>query len=182
MLVNAKIKDVLTDTARFKTIVAGRRFGKTHLALMWILGGYLKENDRRWVVMPTYRQGKMVVFPILRQLLSGKFGKINETDLSFKFENGAEIAVKGADNQDSLRGVSLNKVVLDEYAYMKPMVWEEIIYPSLADTRGKALFIGTPDGYNHFYDIYQKGLGFDLDWKSWQFKTVEGGFVPQDEI
>ena len=134
--------------------------------------------------MPTYRQGRMVIFPLLKNLLGGRpHLKINESDLSIKFNNGAEIAIKGADNEDSLRGVSLSRVVLDEYAFMKPNVWEEIIYPSLVDTlNSSALFIGTPDGHNHFYDIFLKGQGSDKDWKSWQFKTVDGGFVPIEEI
>ena len=134
--------------------------------------------------MPTYRQGRMVIFPMLKQLLGGRpHLKINESDLSIKFKNGSEIAIKGADNEDSLRGVSLSRVVLDEYAFMKPNVWEEIIYPSLIDTpKSSALFIGTPDGHNHFYDIFLKGQKKDKDWKSWQFKTIDGGFVPKEEI
>ena len=126
----------------------------------------------------------MVVYPLIKQLLSGRqVGKTNETDLSFKFHNGAEISIKGADHEDSLRGVSLSRVVMDEYAYMKPNVWEEIVYPSLVDTPdSKALFIGTPDGHNHFYDIFLKGQGDDSEWKSWTFKTVDGGFVPKAEI
>ena len=126
----------------------------------------------------------MVIFPLLKQLLGGRpHLKINESDLSIKFNNGAEVSIKGADNEDSLRGVSLSRVVLDEYAFMKPNVWEEIIYPSLVDTpNSSALFIGTPDGHNHFYDIFLKGQEQDKDWKSWQFKTIDGGFVPESEI
>jgi len=65
---------------------------------------------------------------------------------------------------------------------MKPNVWEEIILPMLATTEGRALFIGTPNGFGKFHDLYVKGLGGDQSWKSWQFKTVDGGFVSQDEI
>ena len=127
----------------------------------------------------------MIAFPILRQIFRGK-GKINESELKVILSNDAEISIKGADNEDSLRGAGLgmdgsNAVVMDEYAYMKPHVWEEIVLPMLATSEGKAMFIGTPNGYNAMYDLYLKGQA-DPDWKSWQFKTAEGGFVSDDEI
>lgn len=174
---------ILKDKTRFKVIVAGRRWGKTHLALTWLLQGKLEENERRWFIAPTYKQGKMIAFPILRQILRGHpLAHIKETELSVTLENGSEIAIKGADNEDNLRGAGLNRVVLDEYATMKPMVWQEIVLPMLANTEGKAMFIGSPDGHNHFFDLYMKGQGNDELWKSWQFTTLEGGFVSVEEI
>ena len=107
--------------------------------------------------------------------------KLNESEMSVIFENGAELAVKGADNEHNLRGVELTKCVMDEMAYIKPHVWEEIIYPMLATTQGSVLFIGTPSGYDVMYDLYSKGQT-EPDWKSWQFKTIDGGFVPAEEI
>lgn len=177
-------ESILTDASRYKVVVAGRRWGKTTLALIWLLLSQFMPAERRWYIAPTYRQGRMIAFPLLKRLFRGlDSAKINESNLSIILNNGAEISIKGADNEDSLRGTSLAKVVLDEYAYMRPNVWQEIVLPMLADTKGQAMFIGTPDGYtNGFYDIYSKGLNNDEDWRSWQFKTVEGGFVPADEI
>jgi len=173
-------REILLDPHRFKVVVAGRRFGKTYLALMWLCMGNIKANERRWFIAPTYRQGKMIAFPVLRQIFRGR-AKINESELKVVLPNNAEISIKGADNEDSLRGAGLNKVVLDEYSYFKPHVWEEIVLPMLATTKGDAMFIGTPDGYNVLYDLYLKGQS-DPEWMSWQFKTTEGGFVDDDEI
>ena len=122
----------------------------------------------------------MIAFPLLRQLFRDK-AKINESELKVILPNEAEICIKGADNEDSLRGAGLNRVILDEYAYFKPHVWEEIVLPMLATTQGQAMFIGTPNGYNVMYDLYLKGQS-DPEWSSWQFKTIEGGFVSEDEI
>jgi len=131
--------------------------------------------ERRW-------QGRMIIFPILRQIFSSfDNAKLNETDMSVIFDNGAELAVKGADNEHNLRGVELTKCVMDEMAFIKPHVWEEIIYPMLATTQGEVLFIGTPKGYDIMYDLYSRGQS-DKDWRSWQFKTIDGGFVPREEI
>ena len=180
--VNSTRKEILGDPSRFKVIVAGRRWGKTVLSLMYLLKDAFRENERRWFVTPTYRQGKMIVFPILRQMFSSfDNAKLNESEMSVVFDNGAELAVKGADNEHNLRGVELTKCVMDEMAYIKPHVWEEIIYPMLATTQGEVLFIGTPKGFDIMYDLYSRGQS-DKDWRSWQFKTIEGGFVPREEI
>ena len=179
---NAVRKEIINDQHRFKVVVAGRRWGKTHLAIMWLLSEEIMENNSLWYIAPTYRQGKMIAWPVLKRLFRHHSeAKINESGLSVILSNGAEICIKGADNEDSLRGAGINKVILDEYAYFKPYVWEEIILPMLATSKGQAMFIGTPSGYNAMYDLYLKGQS-DTDWKSWQFKTVEGGFVEKDEI
>jgi hypothetical protein len=93
------------------------------------------------------------------------------------------IALRGADNYDSLRGNGLDFVVLDEYASMPPEAWTEVLRPSLADKQGRALFIGTPRGLNHFYDLFQLAKGEDADaWAAFQFTTAEGGNVPLEEL
>ena len=180
------MENIYADPTRFKCVVAGRRFGKTFLSLAWLLGGTIHPNERRWVVMPTYRMGKMVAFPILKRILRNypNIVKINESNLSASI-GSAEIAIKGTEDPNKLRGSHLDRVVMDEYAYMKPGVWEEIIFPMMTtNPNSKALFIGTPDGFsNGFYDIFLKGQDpNEKDWKSWQFTTIEGGWVPNDEI
>ena len=180
--VNKTRRDILNDPARFKVIVAGRRWGKTILSLMYLLKDAFQPNERRWFITPTYRQGKMIVFPVLRQMFNSfADAKLNESEMSVTFGNGAELAVKGADNENNLRGVELTKCVMDEMAYIKPHVWEEIIMPMLATTNGEVLFIGTPSGFDIMYDLYQRGQSED-DWSSWQYTTLQGGWVPKEEI
>lgn len=180
--VNTTRKEILNHPARFKVLVCGRRWGKTILSLMYLLKEAFEPNERRWFITPTYRQGKMIVFPILRQMFAGfDNAKLNESEMSVIFDNGAELAVKGADNEHNLRGVELTKCVMDEMAYIKPHVWEEIIMPMLATTQGKCLFIGTPSGYDMMYELYSKGQSED-NWKSWQFTTLQGGFVSKEEV
>ncbi len=97
--------------------------------------------------------------------------------------NGAQISLKGADRPETMRGVSLKFVVLDEYGDMRPNVFEQILRPALADLKGKALFIGTPMGRNHFYDLYQYGLeDKDEDYKSWHFTSFDNPLLDPKEI
>ena len=139
-------KSILDDKARFPILVCGRRWGKSYFSLMWLLKKPLEANERRWIVFPTYRQAKMVSWSLLKDIFSGKQATINETELSITLDNGAKIELKGADKPDSLRGVSTTMVVMDEYSYMKENVWGEIIQPTLAESQGRALFVGTPTG------------------------------------
>ena len=83
-------------------------------------------------------------------------------NMQVRLVNGTTISLKGADRPETMRGVSLKFLVLDEYADMKPDVWELILRPALTDLKGDALFIGTPMGRNHFYELYkQASLGED---------------------
>ncbi len=118
----------------------------------------------------------------MRQMFREYKCQINESELAIKLPNNSEIAIKGAEQENNLRGAGLDMVVMEEYSYIKPRVWEEIIYPMLTTTDGDAFFIGTPNGYDHLYDAYLRGQSNDPDWKSWQYTTVDGGYVPEEEI
>lgn len=173
------------DHYRFRVLVTGRRFGKTTLILTEQISDAPKfPGDESWLILPTYRQAKNVGWRKLKSLVPEyAIESVNESELIVTFVNDYRICLKGADNPDSLRGVGLRSAGLDEYASMKPEVFDEIIRPALSDLQGWALFGGSPQGYNHFYDLYQRGQDPDsIGWKSWQFTTEAGGFVPPDEI
>ena len=107
------------------------------------------------------------------ELISSK----NEVELTIELIQGATISLKGADNPESLKGVGLNFAVLDEYGQMKENAWDEIIRPMLVDSKGGAIFIGTPVGYNHFWKLYNKEKD-DPDYKSFHFRTIDNLAIP----
>ena len=181
--INEIRKNILSHQARQKVVVAGRRWGKSILSLMWLLTKEIQPGERRWIVGPTYRQLKTTTWPMLRSIMRQYDGAvINESELSIKLPNDSEIALKGAEQENNLRGSGINMVCMEEYSYIKPHVYEEIIYPMLTTTQGETLFIGTPNSFDHLYDAYLRGQGDDPEWKSWQYTTVEGGFVTEEEI
>lgn len=172
-----------TDT-RFKVIVAGRRFGKTHLAIREICRNARHANKDVWYVAPTYRQAKMIAWTKLKKkLVELRWAKkINEAELTIVLKNNSTIQLKGADNADSLRGVGLDYLVLDEFAEMDSAAWFEVLRPTLADKQGGAMFIGTPKGFSNWaHDMYLMEER-STQWKSFQFTTIDGGNVPQEEI
>lgn len=182
--------DIINDPARFKVIVAGRRWGKTHLALYDLLinninGIWKHANKKTWFISPTYRQSKNIAWAILKEMMFNYpqyIKKKNESELSIELINNSILELKGADNPDSLRGVGLDKATIDEMASMKPDVWGEVLRPALSDRKGTATFIGTPDGFNHFYEFYTKGLNNVDGFKSWHFKSIDSPYLDPDEI
>lgn len=178
--------EVAKYKARFKAVVAGRRFGKSHLCKVQIISKAAKiANGRIWYIAPSFRMAKQIMWKDLVNSVPRSWlaKKPNETELTMYLKNGTEISCKGADSPDSLRGVGLNYVVLDEYQDMRPEVWEECIRPTLASTGGEALFIGTPKSFNLLYDVYV--LGQDKtkkQWMSWNFPTISSPFIPKHEI
>lgn len=166
-------------------IVTGRRFGKTTAALEKCLLEANKPKAQIWYVAPTYRQAKQIAWKMLREFLEGwPDCKWNETELSVTIPNETTISLKGADNPDSLRGVGLNFVVLDEYSDIHPEVWQEIIRPTLADTKGGAWFIGTPKGHNHFFELWKAADSHEAgdDWKAYKLRTEDNPYIPKEEI
>jgi len=183
--------EIMTDPARFKVVAAGRRFGKSYLSAVTLLIEALKEeNDYGYhlgtdrvvyYVAPTFNQAKDILWKVLKVLGKDVIESTVENVGIMRLINGREIHIKGSDRPDTLRGVGLSYVVLDEYASMKPMVWEEILRPTLADVKGGALFIGTPAGKNHFYKLFQDHKD-DENWACFMYKSVDNPFIDEDEI
>lgn len=174
-----KQQELLDDKHRYKVIRCGRRFGKTVYAVNFIIQEASSKGGDYWFVAPTYRQAKEIAWRVFDQYLPRELiNKKNETELSIELTNGARISLKGADNPDSLRGVGLNGVVLDEYAFMQPYAWE-VISPILQDKKGWAIFISTPDGYNHFYDLYGTQ---DDDFKSFHYTSYDNPYLDPEEL
>lgn len=176
---------IANDKARFRVVMAGRRFGKTHLAIREICKAAAMPDQEVWFVSPTYRQCKQNVWKKLKNKIVDLrwASKINESELSILLKNGSSISLKGADNYDGLRGVGLDFLVMDEFADTSAEAWYETLRPTLSDREGRALFIGTPKGRSNWsYDMFQQHLANPDNWSSYQFTTIDGGRVKLEEI
>lgn len=181
-------RDVFEDfherTQRWAVIVAHRRCGKTVSCINDIIFRALnegKENAQYAYVAPYYSQAKNIAWDYLQRYAQPALAKANQSELWVELVNGARIKLFGADNPDSLRGLYLDGVVLDEYADMRPRLWGEIIRPLLADRQGWATFIGTPKGHNAFYDVYNNATK-DPRWYAKTLRASQTGLLPQSEL
>jgi len=173
---------VFNCDSRFRILVAGRRFGKTYLAQVELCRSAWAAGKLAWYVAPTYKQAKRIAWKPLKQMTRPYWAsKPNETDLRIELTTGGTICLRGADNYDSLRGDGLDFLILDEYASIAQAAWNEVLRPALADKRGRAMFIGTPRGYNHFYDLYHS-VQEQPQWSTFKFTTEQGGNVAPEEL
>ena len=177
-------QEVFEDSSRFKVIAAGRRTGKSRLAA-WklIIEGLQCKRGHVFYVAPTQGQARDIMWQTLLEVGHPVIASSHINNLQIKLVNGATIALKGADRPETMRGVSLSFLCMDEYADMKPEVWEQILRPALADQKGDAMFIGTPMGRNHFYDLFQyASISKDEQWKGWHFTSYDNPLLDKEEI
>jgi len=176
---------VFKDQSRFKVIAAGRRCGKSRLSAVTLLieGLNCPEGSSVMYVAPTLGQARTIMWDLLMDLGKPVIKSAHINNLEITLVNGKKILIRGADNQDSLRGVSLSYLVMDEVAFIKSEIWERVLRAALSDKKGRAMFISTPSGRNHFYDWFQLGQsGDDADWKSWHFTTADNETIDPKEI
>jgi len=175
-------QEVFKDESRFKVVAAGRRTGKSHLAAVALIVNALNGKEGKvFYVAPTQGMARDILWEKLFELCGEIIVNSNINNLTIELAGGNTIHLKGADRPDTLRGVSLKYLVMDEYAFMKKDVWEAILRPALSDKKGHALFIGTPEGRNHFYDMYVGSRGWN-DWNGWTFSSYDNPFVDPEEI
>ena len=173
------------DQHRFRVVIAGRRFGKTHLSIRELCYFARKPNQKVMYVAPSYRMAKGIVWDKLKtRLIELRWvKKINESDLNITLVNGTTIAIRGADNFDSLRGLENHFIVMDEFAMIDPRAWNEVLRATLSNTLGHALFISTPVGKSNWaYDLFVKHQEDPQHWSSHQYTSLDGGNIPPEEI
>ena len=174
---------------RFTVLALHRRAGKTELAIMELLDKAMKfdkEMGQFFYVAPFLSQAKAIAWKRLKKKTEQlvKFGavEINESELSIRLvANDCLIRLFGGDNPDTMRGVRLDGVVIDEVAQIKPEVWNDILQPALSDRLGWALFIGTPSGLNLFSELYFRADKYD-DWYSAKYTVYDTHSLNVEEV
>ena len=144
---------------RFVVLVCHRRFGKTVLGVNLLQQGALmcpRERPRTAYIGPTYKQGKAVAWDYMQYYAQPiPDVSMNQSELRIDYPNQGQSRIYGADNPDSLRGIYLDRAVLDEYGLHPSRTYTEVIGPTLVDRGGSAVFLGTPNGRNQFFDVAQ---------------------------
>lgn len=169
---------------RWAVLVCHRRAGKTVATVNDLITKALysqKERARYGYIAPFYSQAKQIAWDYLKHYAKEVAVKVSESALSIDLFNGARITLYGADNPDSFRGLYFDGVAVDEYGNCRPNLWSEILRPALSDRRGWALFIGTPNGPNHFYDVWELA-GQTPTWYRFMLKASESGAIAKEEL
>lgn len=176
---------------RFSVLVCHRRFGKTVFSINEMVDQGLRNplrNPQYAYIAPTYGQAKRVAWTILKDAVMEIPGvKINESELRVdiprKGGDFIRFMLLGAENPDSIRGIYLDGVVLDEFATMDPTAWTQVVRPALSDRKGWAIFISTPKGTNAFHKMYLTACKEENgDWFAASFKASETKIIAQSEL
>lgn len=177
---------VLIDQTRFQVVVAGRRWGKTELACLKLVRASLQKPGLYRYVAPSAVLARKTAWrrKLRRAIDPSWWAKSpNESRMEYTFRNGSILEVMGAEDPVGLLGEGVDGIVLDEYASMRGDVWTEYVLPSLADTEGFALFIGTPKSFNHFHGVFELGQNEDRpEWRSWQFRSIDNPLIAPEIV
>ena len=170
---------------RFGAMVCHRRFGKTVLGVNDLNKGAMtcrKERPRFAYIAPTYRQAKAIAWDMAKYYAKPIPGvTFNESELRIDYPNGGQVRLYGADSPDALRGLYLDGVVVDEYGLCDADLFGPVLRPALADRQGWALFLGTPNGKNQFYDILEYAKTHE-DWFYASYPVSQTGLIPEEEL
>ena len=170
---------------RFNVIIAHRRSGKTVLCINHLIRAALtnpQPNPRYAFIAPTFKQGKSTAWDYIKNYCRNiPYIKFNESELRCDFPNGSRITILGAENDQALRGIFLDGCVFDETQNISPVLFPEIIRPSLADRKGWCIFIGTPKGQNYFYKLHKQALE-EKDWWTATYKASQTKVLDDNEL
>ncbi len=179
---------IASDTHRFRVVNCGRRFGKTLLSVWEMFAiAVAKDDSRVAYIAPTYQAARDIAWAELKRITLPVQDSVNESRLEVRVKNKhggtSFIALRGWESIDTLRGQAFDFIVLDEVAHYRNFWehWQEVIRPTLTDRKGEALFISTPKGFNHFYDLYNLQTK-DSDYKSFHFATYDNPHIPREEV
>ena len=178
-------KEIHKNLTRFSVLVCHRRFGKTVLTVNELIKKCLQcklPRPRYYYIAPTYSMAKRIAWDYLKYYTSvlPKM-EYHETELRADLPNGGRIQLLGCERPQTLKGLYMDGVVLDEVAQMPPKMWTEVIRPALSDRKGFMVAIGTPQGHNSFFELYNHGLQ-DENWYAQSFKASETKIVDEEEL
>lgn len=179
---------------RYLVIRAGRRFGKSALALNIILREALYNPGRYWIIAPEYTQAKSIYWRdlVAEYIPKEIILKKNDNELILEIRSmvpgkNSIIEFKGSDREDKLRGAGLKGVILDEYAFQKEHVWDKIVSPMLVQTNGWAIFITTPNGVsNHFKKFWDDAVALEAEgntaWKTFHYTSYDNPLIKKENL
>lgn len=175
-----KQHEIIHDDSRFLVVVCGRRFGKTVAGMERIVMATLKGLNSWWIA-PSHNDA-VDVWRQIKKLLEPVTSNVSESLKEIECVTGGRVTIKSAGTGDNLRGAGLDFVVFDECAFIDGQIWHEVVRPMLMTTKGKALFLSTPNGRNWFFDLYTNALRIGDNWRVKQYTSYDNPRIDRAEL
>lgn len=181
---------VARDRTKFRVVDCGRQWGKTTLACWEMFACAYKRKGRRvGYFATTFTQARDIAWQLLKEITRPVWlSDPNETrlELHIRTVDGgeSEIVLRGFESVETARGTQFDLLVLDEVSKMRNFRsgWEGALLGTLAYRNGNALFISTPYGFNHFWDLWKLGQESGGQWKSWKFTSFDNPYLNRDYL
>lgn len=180
---HATQEEILKGATRFNVVCAGRRTGKSRLALIRSLD-YILNGKPVAYFAPIYRMMSEFwreAVELYRPIIS----TLNKSEHFFQTLTGGSFQMWSLDSAETIRGRKYALALIDEAAMVADLenAWNAVIRPTLADYEGGADFYSTPKGLNYFHLLFARGQDLTFpDWSSFQFPTSANPFIKESEI
>ena len=146
-------------------LVWHRRAGKDQTALNAMVVKAHERVGMYWYVFPEYKQGREIFWDgfrddgrKFRDAIPQELIKRTRDDMMLiELKNGSMIKVIGTDNADSIVGPNPVGCIFSEFSLQNPSAWN-LVRPILNANNGWAIFVYTPRGRNHGYDMYKNAV------------------------
>lgn len=178
-------KRISQSTSRFNVAVWGRQSGKTTFGLDKMVYKPLQGRSEGvyWYVLQTFSAAEIAFNRYVRLLYNtGLVQDKNESERFVRLQNGAIIFFKSGKNYEDLRAETLDGCMIDEVRQQHPDLWTKVIRPMLSRRKGWCDFYSTPNGFDHFYDIYQFAQSHPEEWSTFHAPSIEAFWWTPAEV
>ena len=177
-------KSIMKSDAKYFTINASRQSGKSYLLAELVRYLCLTESNIELLyITPTYDLASTFFTNILISLEKIPVIKsINKSKLVLIFINGSTLKFKSAERYDNIRGLSIDYLLLDEFAYYKHGAWEAIKPVVAAKKNAKVILVSTPRGKNTFYDMAMLGQSSNTRYEYYYMHYTDNPMYDIEEV
>ena len=172
---------IINEGYKYYILNIGRQFGKTMLGINQML--YWAINHKgcniAWVT-PIYKQSKKVFDEMEKVTKSSGLFEYNRSDLTISGFN-SQIQFFSGERPDNIRGNTFDYLIVDEMAFTRPELWSEVLSATVLVKGKKVIFISTPKGKNHFYQLSLQP-NYDNRYKYFHYSSYDNPMIDAEDL
>lgn len=172
---------IINESYKYYILNIGRQFGKTMLGINQML--YWAINHKgcniAWVT-PIYKQSKKVFDEMEKVTKTSGLFEYNRSDLTISGFN-SQIQFFSGERPDNIRGNTFDYLIVDEMAFTRPELWSEVLSATVLVKGKKVIFISTPKGKNHFYQLSLQP-NYDNRYKYFHYSSYDNPMIDAEDL
>lgn len=186
----AVFKELINPLSKYLVVNGSRQVGKSVLLTAVAIFLALQKPNQN-IMIVSFSDGQVQELHQNILLMIGEAhnvvitrNRVQSGKAEIKFKNNSRLIFRTAGSRNSLRGFSLNHLLIDEAAFIDEDIWDTILSPSLSvrGKDGKVLFCSTPKGANFFKKLYDRGLNNEAGYKSFKITWRDNPYADVEFI